>query len=154
MTGTQAPDLPTTAGPAVTDPALVPLPAGRARVPDQVRGKLYIKTHGCQMNEYDSAKMADVLAAEHGLELTDDEAEADVILVNTCSIRERAEDKMFSLIGKWKHLKRDKPVLISVTMNNSGGIFQVEEILAPKVIRTVGALALSSEAADDDWNEF
>jgi tRNA-2-methylthio-N6-dimethylallyladenosine synthase len=78
------------------------------------RGKLHIKTHGCQMNEYDSAKMADVLAAEHGLELTDDEAEADVILVNTCSIRERAEDKMFSLIGKWKRLKNAKPVIIGV----------------------------------------
>ena len=50
-------------------------------------GKLFIKTHGCQMNEYDSDKMADVLAAENGLELTDNEAEADVILVNTCSIR-------------------------------------------------------------------
>jgi len=78
------------------------------------RGKLHIKTHGCQMNEYDSAKMAAVLAAEHGLELTDEEAEADVILVNTCSIREKAEDKMFSLIGKWKHLKKDKPVIIGV----------------------------------------
>ncbi|GAB2491063.1 tRNA (N6-isopentenyl adenosine(37)-C2)-methylthiotransferase MiaB [Arenimonas alkanexedens] len=78
------------------------------------RGKLHIKTHGCQMNEYDSAKMADVLAAEHGLELTDDEAEADVILVNTCSIREKAEDKVFSLIGKWKHLKNAKPVIIGV----------------------------------------
>jgi len=78
------------------------------------KGKLFIKTHGCQMNEYDSAKIADVLGAEHGLELTQVEAEADVILVNTCSIRERAEDKMFSLIGKWKHLKRDKPVLIGV----------------------------------------
>ena len=65
------------------------------------KGKLFIKTHGCQMNEYDSARIADVLGAEHGLELTSVEAEADVILVNTCSIRERAEDKMFSLIGKW-----------------------------------------------------
>ncbi|WP_295363690.1 tRNA (N6-isopentenyl adenosine(37)-C2)-methylthiotransferase MiaB [Arenimonas sp.] len=78
------------------------------------RGKLYIKTHGCQMNEYDSARMADVLAAEHGLELTDDEAEADVILVNTCSIRERAQEKVFSQLGRWKHLKKDKPVLIGV----------------------------------------
>ena len=78
------------------------------------RGKLHIKTHGCQMNEYDSAKMADVLADRHGLELTDDEAEADVILVNTCSIREKAEDKVFSLVGKWKHLKKDKPVIIGV----------------------------------------
>ena len=78
------------------------------------KGKLYIKTHGCQMNEYDSARMADVLAAEHGLELTSDEAEADVILVNTCSIREKAQEKVFSQLGRWKHLKRDKPVLIGV----------------------------------------
>jgi tRNA-2-methylthio-N6-dimethylallyladenosine synthase len=52
-----------------------------------VSGKLYLKTHGCQMNEYDSARMADVLGASHGLSLTEDEAEADVILINTCSIR-------------------------------------------------------------------
>ncbi|GGA68646.1 tRNA-2-methylthio-N(6)-dimethylallyladenosine synthase [Arenimonas soli] len=78
------------------------------------KGKLYIKTHGCQMNEYDSARMADVLAAEHGLELTSDEAEADVILVNTCSIREKAQEKVFSQLGRWKHLKKDKPVLIGV----------------------------------------
>jgi tRNA-2-methylthio-N6-dimethylallyladenosine synthase len=77
-------------------------------------GRYFIKTHGCQMNEYDSAKMADVLAAEHGLELTTDEAEADVILVNTCSIREKAQEKVFSQLGKWKHLKKDKPVLIGV----------------------------------------
>ena len=55
-------------------------------------GKLFIKTHGCQMNEYDSDKMADVLAASHGLELTDSEDDADVILVNTCSIREKAQE--------------------------------------------------------------
>src|SRR5687768_14411739 len=77
-------------------------------------GKLFIKTHGCQMNEYDSAKMAAVLAAEHGLELTQDEAEADVILINTCSIREKAQEKVFSQLGRWKQLKRDKPVLIGV----------------------------------------
>src|ERR1700744_821309 len=78
-------------------------------------GKLFIKTHGCQMNEYDSAKMADVLLASHGLELTQDEAEADVILVNTCSIREKAQEKVFSQLGKWKeHKKNGKPVLIGV----------------------------------------
>ena len=54
-------------------------------------GKLYVKTHGCQMNEYDSDKMAAVLAESHGLELTENEDEADVILVNTCSIREKAQ---------------------------------------------------------------
>ena len=78
-------------------------------------GKLYIKTHGCRMNEYDSAKMADVLGASHGLTLTDDEAEADVILVNTCSVREKAQEKVFSQLGHWKVFKRDgRPVLIGV----------------------------------------
>jgi len=78
-------------------------------------GKLYIKTHGCQMNEYDSAKMADVLKSSHGLELTQDEAEADVILVNTCSIREKAQEKVFSQLGRWKeHKQGGKPVLIGV----------------------------------------
>jgi tRNA-2-methylthio-N6-dimethylallyladenosine synthase len=75
-------------------------------------GKLFIKTHGCQMNEYDSAKMADVLAASHGLELTANEAEADVILVNTCSIREKAQEKVFSQLGRWKELKKNNPQLV------------------------------------------
>jgi len=69
-------------------------------------GKLFIKTHGCQMNEYDSTKMVDVLMASHGLTLTDNEAEADVILVNTCSIRERAQEKVFSQLGRWRELKK------------------------------------------------
>jgi len=78
-------------------------------------GKLFIKTHGCQMNEYDSAKMADVLKASHGFELTKDEAEADVILINTCSIREKAQEKVFSQLGRWKeHKQGGKPVLIGV----------------------------------------
>ena len=76
------------------------------------RGKLHIKTQGCQMNVYDSARMADVLAAEHGLELTDDEAAADVILINTCSIREKAQEKVFSQLGKWKALKAANPRLV------------------------------------------
>ncbi|MDQ2971935.1 MAG: tRNA (N6-isopentenyl adenosine(37)-C2)-methylthiotransferase MiaB [Rhodanobacteraceae bacterium] len=75
-------------------------------------GKLFIKTHGCQMNEYDSAKMADVLHAAHGLELTADETQADVILVNTCSIREKAQDKVFSQLGRWKELKQTNPNLL------------------------------------------
>src|SRR5688572_7463712 len=79
------------------------------------RGKLFIETHGCQMNEYDSAKMADVLAASDGLELTTNVEEADVILVNTCSIREKAQEKVFSQLGRWKALKQGgKPVLIGV----------------------------------------
>jgi tRNA-2-methylthio-N6-dimethylallyladenosine synthase len=75
-------------------------------------GKLYIKTHGCQMNEYDSAKMADVLAASHGLERTDREEDADVILVNTCSIREKAQEKVFSQLGRWKQLKNSRSGVI------------------------------------------
>jgi tRNA-2-methylthio-N6-dimethylallyladenosine synthase len=81
----------------------------------RVRGKLFIETHGCQMNEYDSAKMADVLAFSDGLELTDDVSEADVILVNTCSIREKAQEKVFSQLGRWKqHKQHGRPVLIGV----------------------------------------
>jgi len=75
-------------------------------------GKLFIKTHGCQMNEYDSEKMADVLAASHELELTDSEAEADVILINTCSIREKAQEKVFSQLGRWRALKAANPQLV------------------------------------------
>ena len=77
-----------------------------------MKGKLYIKTHGCQMNEYDSGKMADVLASSHGLELTDREEDADVILVNTCSIREKAQEKVFSQLGRWKQLKKNNPNVV------------------------------------------
>ena len=77
-----------------------------------MKGKLYSKTHGCQMNEYDSGKMADVLASSHGLELTDREEEADVILVNTCSIREKAQEKVFSQLGRWKRLKKNNPNVV------------------------------------------
>ena len=75
-------------------------------------GKLFIKTHGCQMNEYDSDRMAEVLAASHDLELTDDEAAADVILVNTCSIREKAQEKVFSQLGRWRPLKEKNPEVV------------------------------------------
>ena len=74
--------------------------------------KLYIKTHGCQMNEYDSSKMADVLAASHQLELTQDPALADVLLLNTCSIREKAQEKVFSELGRWKEMKDARPQLV------------------------------------------
>ena len=75
--------------------------------------KLFIKTFGCQMNEYDSAKMADVLAAADGYEATDDPEAADLILFNTCSVREKAQEKVFSDLGRVKHLK-EKGVLIGV----------------------------------------
>ncbi|MCH7881441.1 MAG: tRNA (N6-isopentenyl adenosine(37)-C2)-methylthiotransferase MiaB [Proteobacteria bacterium] len=75
-------------------------------------GKVYIKTHGCQMNEYDSAKMLDVLAHECQLAVTENEAEADVLLLNTCSIREKAQEKVFSQLGRWKKLKQNKPGML------------------------------------------
>ncbi|WP_155951995.1 tRNA (N6-isopentenyl adenosine(37)-C2)-methylthiotransferase MiaB [Pseudoxanthomonas suwonensis] len=102
--------------PASPAPALVPLPsAGPRPIPGGARGKLFIKTHGCQMNEYDSARMADVLAEHEGLELTDNPEEADVVLVNTCSIREKAQEKVFSQLGRWKALKgQGREVIIGV----------------------------------------
>ena len=77
-----------------------------------VSRKLYIKTHGCQMNEYDSARMRDLLEDSHGLVETDNPEEADVLLLNTCSIREKAQEKVFHQLGRWKHLKQKNPDLI------------------------------------------
>ena len=74
--------------------------------------KLHIKTWGCQMNEYDSQKMADLLDATNGYQLTEEAEDADVILLNTCSIREKAQEKVFHQLGRWKLLKDDKPDLI------------------------------------------
>ena len=74
--------------------------------------KLHIKTWGCQMNEYDSSKMADLLHSTHGLELTDVPEEADVLLLNTCSIREKAQEKVFHQLGRWKELKKSNPKLL------------------------------------------
>ncbi|HEY3655589.1 MAG TPA: tRNA (N6-isopentenyl adenosine(37)-C2)-methylthiotransferase MiaB [Steroidobacteraceae bacterium] len=75
-------------------------------------GLLYIKTFGCQMNEYDSSKMRDVLEAAVGLTRTDNAAEADVLLVNTCSVREKAQEKVFSLLGEWRLLKQERPHVV------------------------------------------
>jgi len=75
-------------------------------------GKVYIKTFGCQMNEYDSAKIADVLADSEGLQATPDPEQADLILFNTCSVREKAQEKVFSDLGRIKHLKRRNPELL------------------------------------------
>lgn len=74
--------------------------------------KLFVKTHGCAMNEYDSNKMMDVLGASHQVTLTDDPALADILLLNTCSIREKAQEKVFSELGRWAILKRKKPSMI------------------------------------------
>jgi tRNA-2-methylthio-N6-dimethylallyladenosine synthase len=75
-------------------------------------GLVYIKTFGCQMNEYDSSKMQDVLEAAHGMTRTDNPSEADVLLVNTCSVREKAQEKVFSLLGEWRALKQLRPQVV------------------------------------------
>ncbi|HVC00685.1 MAG TPA: tRNA (N6-isopentenyl adenosine(37)-C2)-methylthiotransferase MiaB [Steroidobacteraceae bacterium] len=75
-------------------------------------GLLYIKTFGCQMNEYDSDKMRDVLRTADGMTITEDPAAADVLLVNTCSVREKAQEKVFSLLGEWRLLKQRRPQLV------------------------------------------
>ncbi len=75
-------------------------------------GKLYIKTFGCQMNEYDTARLADVLRQTHDLTPTSDPAEADVLLLNTCSVREKAQEKVFSQLGVWREIKRERPDVV------------------------------------------
>lgn len=74
--------------------------------------KLHIVTHGCQMNEYDSARMRDLLGDSHRMEVTENPEEADVLLLNTCSIREKAQEKVFHQLGRWKHLKDKNPNLM------------------------------------------
>ncbi|HAL43206.1 MAG TPA: tRNA (N6-isopentenyl adenosine(37)-C2)-methylthiotransferase MiaB, partial [Gammaproteobacteria bacterium] len=74
--------------------------------------KLFVKTHGCQMNEYDSARMYDVLRAHVGYEPASSEEEADVLLLNTCSIREKAQEKVFHQLGRWQRLKERRPNLV------------------------------------------
>lgn len=73
--------------------------------------KLFIQTHGCQMNEYDSSRMADLLKVSHAVEVTDNAEEADILLLNTCSIREKAQEKVFHQLGRWKKLKDKNPEL-------------------------------------------
>ena len=74
--------------------------------------KLYIKTHGCQMNEYDSSRMKDLLGESHNMVPTEDPEDADVILINTCSIREKAQERLFHELGRWKKLKKKNPDLV------------------------------------------
>src|SRR5271166_175549 len=75
-------------------------------------GLVYIKTFGCQMNEYDSSKMQDVLRAARGMIPTEEPSEADLLLMNTCSVREKAQEKVFSLLGEWRALKERRPDLM------------------------------------------
>lgn len=118
--------------------------------------KLYVKTFGCQMNEYDSAKMAEVLEHSHGLELTADLAQADVLLLNTCSIREKAEEKVFSLLGQWRELKLAKPTLVigvgGCVASQEGAALQgrapfVDIVFGPQTLHRLPALLDAARAA-------
>ncbi|MDD3353978.1 tRNA (N6-isopentenyl adenosine(37)-C2)-methylthiotransferase MiaB [Zoogloea sp.] len=118
--------------------------------------KLYIRTFGCQMNEYDSDKMADVLSAVDGLEKTDDPEEADVILFNTCSVREKAQEKVFHDLGRVKHLKQKNPNLIigvggCVASQEGEAIVQrapyVDLVFGPQTLHRLPALIAERKAS-------
>ncbi len=112
-------------------------------------GKLYIQTHGCQMNEYDSTKMADVLLASHQLEKTQNPEEADVLLLNTCSIREKAQDKVYSELGRLRDLKVKHPHMIigvggCVASQEGAAILErapyVDMIFGPQTLHRLGEM--------------
>jgi tRNA-2-methylthio-N6-dimethylallyladenosine synthase len=112
-------------------------------------GRLYISTFGCQMNEYDSARMADVLRESAGLQLTSQPEQADVVLLNTCSVREKAQEKVFSHLGKWRLLKREKPGLVigvggCVASQEGEGILErapfVDLVFGPQTIHRLPAM--------------
>ncbi len=118
-------------------------------------GRLYISTFGCQMNEYDSARMADVLRESAGLTLTSQPEEADVVLLNTCSVREKAQEKVFSHLGKWRLLKHDKPGLVigvggCVASQEGVGILErapfVDLVFGPQTIHRLPAMIAALRA--------
>jgi len=117
--------------------------------------KLYIQTHGCQMNEYDSSKMLDVLRASHQLEKTEHPEEADVLLMNTCSIRERAQEKVFSELGRFRELKEKKPHIIigvggCVASQEGAAILKrapyVDMIFGPQTLHRLGDMLTEIQA--------
>ncbi len=111
--------------------------------------KLFIQTHGCQMNEYDSSRMVELLHESHGLEVTTSPDEADVLLLNTCSIREKAQEKVFSALGRWRELKLKRPQLIigvggCVASQEGEGIRQrapyVDMVFGPQTLHRLPAM--------------
>ena len=92
--------------------ALKEASSAQAPVEKAATKKVFVTTQGCQMNVYDSGKMLDVLGDSHGMEVTHDIDEADVLLMNTCSIREKAQEKVFSELGRWRKLKEKRPDLV------------------------------------------
>src|SRR5262245_3876620 len=134
-----------------------PFPAPEC-VPNDMSGRLYISTFGCQMNEYDSARMADVLRVSGGLELTADPEEADVVLLNTCSVREKAQEKVFSHLGQWRLLKRRKPGLVigvggCVASQEGEGILErapfVDLVFGPQTIHRLPAMIAALRASQE-----
>jgi tRNA-2-methylthio-N6-dimethylallyladenosine synthase len=120
-------------------------------------GKLYIRTFGCQMNEYDSTKMVDVLRDSHGLELTDDAEQADVLLLNTCSVREKAQEKVFHQLGRWKKWKAQRPGLVigvggCVASQEGAAISKrapyVDLIFGPQTLHRLPAMLDEARATD------
>jgi tRNA-2-methylthio-N6-dimethylallyladenosine synthase len=112
-----------------------------------MRQKVFVKTHGCQMNEYDSAKMIDVLDEKFGADVTTDPEEADILLVNTCSIREKAQEKVFSQLGRWRPFKEKRDdVVIAVAgcvASQEGAALQerapyVDIVVGPQTIHRLG----------------
>ena len=111
--------------------------------------KLFIKTFGCQMNEYDSAKMRDVLADSHGIEEVFEPENADILLLNTCSIREKAQEKVFHQLGRWRKLKDKRPDLIigvgGCVASQEGGVIRqrapyVDLVFGPQTIHRLSAM--------------
>ncbi|NNC98905.1 MAG: tRNA (N6-isopentenyl adenosine(37)-C2)-methylthiotransferase MiaB [Gammaproteobacteria bacterium] len=111
--------------------------------------KVFIKTFGCQMNEYDSNRMLDSLSDSHGMQATNDEAEADVLLLNTCSVREKAQEKVFSQLGRWRKIKNSRPDLIigvggCVASQEGEGIMQrapyVDMVFGPQTLHRLPVL--------------
>jgi tRNA-2-methylthio-N6-dimethylallyladenosine synthase len=120
-----------------------------------MRKKLYIQTYGCQMNEYDSSRIADLLGETHEMELVDSAEQADVLLVNTCSIREKAQEKLFHLLGRWNKLKEKNP---NLTIGVGGCVAsqegkairkrapQVDIIFGPQTLHKVPKMLESNKA--------
>jgi tRNA-2-methylthio-N6-dimethylallyladenosine synthase len=121
-------------------------------------GRFYLKTFGCQMNEYDSARIADVLRASDRLTPTDDPASADILLMNTCSVREKAQEKVFSLLGEWRTLKARRPHVIigvggCVAAQEAGGIRErapfVDLVFGPQTLHRLPEMLSSLRATGE-----
>lgn len=117
--------------------------------------KLYIQTYGCQMNEYDSSKMAEVLQASHRFEKTDNPEEADLLLLNSCSIREKAQEKVFSDLGRWRLLKNKRPEVVigvggCVASQEGENILErapyVDLVFGPQTIHRLGEMLSTVQA--------